>query len=71
MSDDKVSDKLTLKQIKEMESAEQLMHVVIDQQFDYWYDPCGKSGHTLNGNMTPTSRLAMRLLFKKLTGNNP
>lgn len=39
-----------------------LIGVVLDQQFDYWYDPCGKSGHELVVSLTRRSRNALRRL---------
>lgn len=40
------------------------MLVITDQQFDYWYDPCGKSGYDLNRYITRRSLVAVETLRK-------
>lgn len=52
-------EKLSEKEIKEFPHAKGLISIIIDQQFDYWYDPCGKSGHDLNRYLSKRSRLAV------------
>ena len=36
--------------------------IITDQQFDYWYDPCGSSGHDIDRSLTSRSRLALHRL---------
>ena len=59
---DRWSNSLTHEQIEENESLQGLALLLLDQQYDYWYDPCGKSGHELNPTLTPRARTAMRRL---------
>lgn len=37
-----------------------LATLIAADQFDYWYDPCGKSGHDLNDRLTDVSKAAVR-----------
>jgi len=66
MMDDRWSNALTRQQISENSDLKSLAAVIVDQQFDYWYDPCGKSGHDLNELLTPRARTAMQRLREVL-----
>jgi len=37
-----------------------LLVLICDQQFPYWYDPCGKSGHDQEWGLTDLSMHALR-----------
>jgi len=54
--------KVTEDDIRALTSARKLALIITDQQFDYWYDPCGKSGHELNPYLTGRSQIALRRL---------
>jgi hypothetical protein len=54
--------KLTEDELREEARPKVLVAVILDQQYDYWYDPCGKSGHDLNRSLTKRSRIAVRRL---------
>jgi len=37
-----------IEEIMNSSDTRRLTHILLDQQFDGWYDPCGKSGYDLN-----------------------
>lgn len=61
---DKVTDCFDYKAISEMSDKTRLLNIIFDQQFEYWYDPCGKSGHSLDYRLTKRSAWALKRLFK-------
>lgn len=63
-------EKLTDEQIGDLHP-KQLVHVVVDQQFDYWYDPCGKSGYDFNRYLSKRSRRALGVLREKWNRERP
>lgn len=63
-------DRLTNEQIKGLHP-KQLIHVIVDQQFDYWYDPCGKSGHDYNRYITKRAKMALDVLREKFEQERP
>ncbi len=54
--------KVTDEDIRSINSVSRLALIVTDQVFDYWYDPCGKSGFDLKGCFTPRAALALTRL---------
>jgi hypothetical protein len=66
---DRWSDKLSDEQIRQNGDIQSLGAIIVDQQFDYWYDPCGRSGHDLNDHLTPRARIAMKRLKDVLWNN--
>jgi hypothetical protein len=59
---EKVSDDISISDIRGSNIKDRLIAIILDQQFDYWYDPCGKSGYELNDQLTERSRWAMKRL---------
>jgi len=62
MSDRWSNTKVTDDNIRLSNSQKFLIGVLLDQQLDYWYDPCGKSGHHINISLTRKSRNVVRRL---------
>lgn len=58
----KASDEVSVADIRACGIKDKLVAIILDQQFDYWYDPCGKSGYDLNNQLTERSRWAMKRL---------
>lgn len=44
-----------------------LAMIIAQEQMEYWYDPCGKSGYKLNSDLTEKSELAIKRIDKLLT----
>lgn len=63
-------ERLTDAQINDLHP-KQLVHIIVDQQFDYWYDPCGKSGHDYNRYLTGRSKRALDVLRSKWDREKP
>lgn len=62
MNSEKFSDEVKVSEIRTCNLKDKLVAIILDQQFDYWYDPCGKSGYELNDSLTERSRWAMKRL---------
>ena len=62
----KWSDDIPSGEIDDALTPRRLVMIITDQQFDYWYDPCGKSGHDLNRYFTRRARKALKLLREKV-----
>jgi len=58
--------KVSIEEIKRSNRWKLLIGVIIDQQFDGWYDPCGKSGDELNPQLTRKAKEAMERLKRLL-----
>lgn len=63
----KFSDEYTIEQLKAFDYR-QLALCLVDQQFNYWYDPCGKSGDEFDDHLTDRSRLLLKLMYKLSKG---
>lgn len=59
-------DEVSIDDINRSNRWKLLIGVIIDQQFDGWYDPCGKSGDDLNPRMTRKACAAMERLKRLL-----
>ncbi|MGD9726287.1 MAG: hypothetical protein AB7L09_01425 [Nitrospira sp.] len=49
-------------EIAQIGTPRQLVLLITDQQFEYWYDPCGRSGHDLDPCLTPVSEKLLHRL---------
>lgn len=49
--------------IKEIGDISKLAAMLVNQQFDYWYDPCGKSGDEFNEVLTPKSVAILNKMY--------
>lgn len=58
----KPSDDISTADIRLCTIKDKLIAIILDQQFDYCYDPCGKSWNELNDGLTERSRWAMKRL---------
>ncbi len=47
-------------------SIEQLARIMANEQYQYWYDPCGKSGLEFSSRLTPASIRALRRMGELL-----
>lgn len=46
--------------IENEQNLQRLLLVILEEQADYWYDPCGKSGEDINRHLTDDAVKAIK-----------
>jgi len=53
-----------IKSIRTSTNIDLLTRIVWDEQADYWYDPCGKSGFDINRSLTRPAAVALERIAR-------